>query len=267
MFTDTHCHLTDDRLKDRTDEVVKEYLAAGVSLVLDVGCNAESSLRAAKNAEKYESVFFTAGVHPSDSERFDENVLKEIEKLLSHPKCVAVGEIGLDHYWKPFDAKVQRDCFIAQTELAVRHKLPASFHVREAMREACDVIKSFRGKLAGGVMHCYSGSKETAKELLDEGMYFSFGGTSTYKNARSVREVIEYLPTDRILTETDSPYLAPEGKRGTINEPKNIPVIAKNIAEIKGIPVDKLAEIVYKNACELFVKIKDFPGAGQENYG
>ena len=261
MFIDTHCHLTDDKLNGRTDGVIKDYLAAGVSLALDVGCNAESSYLAAKNADKYESVFFAAGVHPSDSDGFDEKVLKEIEKLLSHPKCVAVGEIGLDHYWKPFDAKVQRDCFIAQTELAARHKLPVSFHVREAIGEATEIIKSFRGRLAGGVMHCYSGSKETAKELLDEGLYFSFGGTSTYKNAANIREVIAYLPTDRILTETDSPYLSPEGKRGTVNEPKNIPIIAENIAKIKGISVEDFAEAVNKNARELFFKIKDFETA------
>lgn len=260
MYIDTHCHLTDDKLNVRTEEVVKSAEEAGVKLIIDVGCNTESSLAACRNAEKFGSVFFAAGVHPSDCEEYGEASENAIKSLLSHPKCVAVGEIGLDRHWKPFDEEKQRVCFVSQLEIAAEYKLPVSFHVRDAIAPACDIIKAFRGRLSGGVMHCYSGSKETAKELLDEGMYFSFGGTSTYKNAANVREVIAYLPKDRILTETDSPYLAPEGKRGTINEPANIPIIAKNIAAIKELSAEEFAELSLKNALELFFKIKRFAG-------
>lgn len=260
MYIDTHCHLTDDKLKVRTKDVVKSAEEAGVKLIIDVGCDTESSLSACRNAEEYKGVFFAAGVHPSDCEEYGEKAENIIKSLLSHPKCVAVGEIGLDRHWKPFDEEKQRDCFVSQLEIAAAAKLPVSFHIREAIAPACDIIKAFRGRLSGGVMHCYSGSKETAKELLDERMYFSFGGTSTYKNAANVREVIAYLPSNRILTETDSPYLAPEGKRGTVNEPANIPIIAENIAKIKGLSAEEFAEIALKNALELFFKIKRYIG-------
>ena len=255
MFIDTHCHLTDDKIKDRAAAVVESYLSENVEKVIDVGCSVKSSLAARDNSRIYESVFFAAGVHPSDSEGFGEAEEKEIEKLLSDPKCVALGEIGLDYYWKPYDDKAQKECFVRQLELAVKTRMPVALHVRDAYKDAADILKNYRDKLVGGIMHCYSGSKEMSEIFSDYGMSFSFGGTSTYKNAKNVREVVNYLPADLILTETDSPYLAPEGLRGTVNEPKNIPLIAANLASIKGFATEKFAEIVMENAKRVFPKL------------
>lgn len=234
---------------------MKDYLSVNVSRVIDTGCSVQTSLCARDNSLKFESVFFAAGVHPSDSEGFGENELKEIEKLLSEQKCVALGEIGLDYYWKPYNESAQKKCFVNQLDLALKTKMPVVLHVRDAYKDAADILKSYRGKVTG-VMHCYSGSKEMAKIFSDYGMCFSFGGTSTYKNAKNVREVIDYLPSDLLLTETDSPYLAPEGLRGTVNEPKNIPIIAENLAKIKGYTTESFAEIVMNNAKRLFSKLK-----------
>lgn len=256
MFIDTHCHLTDLKISGRLDFAVKDYLAAGVKKVINVGCSARTSLLAKEQAHLYESVFFAAGVHPSDCGDYCARAEETVLKLADDEKCVAIGEIGLDYYWKPFDRERQRECFARQIEIAYSKKLPVSLHVREAMGEAIEILSANRSKLVyGGVMHCYSGSKESAATLLDMGLYIAFGGTLTFKNARNVPEVAEFVPTDRILTETDSPYLAPEGLRGTVNEPKNIPVIAERLAAIKGIETERLAEAVKINAETLFPKL------------
>ena len=257
MFIDTHCHLDDPKLCDRVDEVIKNYLSAGVGRVINIGCSAETSALVAKQAEMYESVFFAAGVHPSDCEKYCDEEEKAIFRLADKEKCVAIGEIGLDYYWKPFDKQKQSECFERQIYLASEKDLPVCVHVRDAMGDAISILKSMRSELKrGGVMHCYSGSRESAAILLDLGMYISFGGPLTFKNARNLPEVAEYVPLDRLLTETDSPYLAPEGKRGTVNEPANVVTVAEALAKIKKISVEELASAVIANAGRLFYKLK-----------
>lgn len=255
MYIDTHCHLHDEKLNN-TDEVVSEYLKSGVSIALNMACCALTSEKGKELAEKYPSVYFGTGCHPSDINGLDDEEFGRIEKLTSHPKCVAVGEIGLDYYWEPYDKEKQIAGFIRQMELAKSSKLPISIHSRDATGDMVRILKENKDKLTyGGVMHCYAGSVETAKELLKLGFYISFAGPLTFKNANSILEVASFVPEDMCLTETDSPYLSPHPLRGKVNGPKNVPIILAKLAEIKGQDMGVLAEKVMKNAKTLFTKL------------
>lgn len=255
MYIDTHCHLHDEKLKD-TDTVVNEYLRDGVSIAINMACCALTSEKGKELAEKYPSVYFGTGCHPSDISGLNQEEFDRIKALASHPKCVAIGEIGLDYYWPGYDKKAQADGFIKQIELAYESKLPISIHSRDATADMLKILKDNKSKLAyGAVMHCYSGSKETAAELLKLGLYISFAGPLTFKNANTLLEVAKYVPNDMCLTETDSPYLSPHPLRGKVNTPKNVPIILAKLAELKGIDMEKLAPQIMSNAKTLFKKI------------
>lgn len=255
MYIDTHAHLHDPKFPD-IEEVVYEYQKFGVDKALNMGCCLETSVGGKTLSEKFESIYFGAGYHPSDANDWDNQNAIEIEKLLSHEKCVAVGEIGLDYHYGNENKDKQKACFIEQLELAKSYKLPVSIHSRDATLNTITLLKENKDKLVyGGVLHCFSGSVETVKEYLKLGLYIGFGGTLTFKNARSVLEVAEYLPLDRCLTETDCPYLSPEPYRGQRNSPKNIPIIVDKLATVKGIDVECVKETVYQNALNLFNKI------------
>ncbi len=254
MFTDTHCHLNDSRYED-VDVIVNNFLDSKVSLVINAGYNIESSIKGQRLSEKYSQVYFTAGIHPSDVADCTEQGLKQIEELTSNPKCVGIGEIGLDYHWD-YDKKSQYEGFIKQIELANCLKLPISIHSRDATEDMINVLKNYKDKLSNGfIMHCFSGSKETAKILLDLGGYISFAGTLTFKNANSLLEVAKYVPEDKMLTETDSPYLSPHPFRGKTNEPKMVTLVAEKLAELKGLSVEQTAYKVRQNTLNLYKKI------------
>ena len=256
MFIDTHCHLDDEKFSD-ISQVVSDYLRDGVESVINMGCNLKSSQYGRSLAEQFPSVYFASGIHPSDADSFDETNLKGIEELLTHEKCVAVGEIGLDYYWKPFDKDKQILCFTSQIELAKKHKLPVCIHSRDATCDMVNILKEYKDKLDySGVIHCYSGSVETAKQILDLGLYISFAGPLTFKNANQLIDVASFVPIDRCLTETDSPYLAPHPYRGTLNSPKNVAITTAVLASVKQMEVTTLATELTKNAKKLFYKIK-----------
>lgn len=254
MFIDTHCHLADPKLSD-TKNVVDEYLRAGVDTVMTMGCCADTSEIGLKQSEEYQSVFFASGVHPSDVFRYDNNERDRIISYAKHPKCVAIGEIGLDYYWKPYDADAQKRMFIDQIEIANELKLPICIHMRDATQDTLQTLKEHK-PVYGGVLHCFAGSLETAKILLKDGYYLAFGGTLTFKNANKVLDVAKYVPVDMCLTETDSPFLAPTPYRGTVNSPKHIPVICDFLAKLKQMPLESLAEQIKINAKTLFPKLK-----------
>ncbi len=256
MFIDTHCHLHDDKYEN-VCEIVNNFVRGGVNIAVDMGVNVKTSEMGKTLAEKYDSVYFGAGFHPSDSNDFDVDSVEKIKALTDHPKCVAVGEIGLDYYWKPFDKQKQIDCFTKQIEIASFCKLPFSIHCRDAVEDTVNVLKTNKSKLTNGaVMHCFSGSRETAKELLDLGIYISFAGPLTFKNGVRAREVADYVPSDFLLTETDSPYLSPEPFRGTRNEPKNVALITAFLAKIKGLELEEFSNQIMSNAKRLFKKLK-----------
>ena len=256
MYIDTHCHLTDKRYAD-ISAVVREYEKQLVNVVITMGCSLSDSLESQKLAKEFKSVYFGTGIHPSDVNKMKDGDLCKIKSLAMDEKCLCIGEIGLDYYWDKSYIPLQREVLVGELELAKELKLPVSFHSREATEDTIKLLKDNKDKLDfGGVMHCFSGSKETARELLNLGFKIGVGGTATFKNARNILEVIDFLSVEDILTETDSPYLSPEPFRGKTNEPKNIPVILDFIARSKKLDVTETAKAVFNNAKNLFKKLK-----------
>ena len=256
MFIDTHCHLSDEKFLDK-NQVIKDFVSANVDFVIDVGYDLNSSDSALNLARRYGNVFCALGIHPDSAQTVDDNALICLEKLLKEEKCVALGEIGLDYHYEGYDKNVQKKAFVSQMELAFSLGLPVSIHSRDCTEDMLKILKENKEKLANGfVMHCFAGSKETAKILFDLGAFISFAGTVTFKNAVNVQEVACYLPIERILTETDSPYLAPHPFRGKLNSPSLVPLVAEKIASLRQIETEILAEQVKKNAKEIFKKLR-----------
>lgn len=253
MFIDTHCHI-DDPVYTDVGEIISACERANVKKLICSGCDYESSEISRKIAEKHPSVYYSVALHPEHAETFNESTLKELKSAVGE-KCVAIGEIGLDYHYQPFDREKQAAAFISLIGLANELKLPIVVHSRDAHADTLNIIRENR-PVCGGTMHCFSGSKEIARDYLNLGFYLSFGGTLTFKNAVRSVEVLRYTPLDRILTETDSPYLSPEPKRGKTNSPENIPIICKKIAEIKNISLGEVENAVYNNALNLFPKLK-----------
>lgn len=256
MFIDVHCHLGDEAYGDLTP-LVQSFDENGVKKVITVGFDLASSLQARDIAEKFECVYFTAGFHPTELSKYKEGDLDEIEKLCAHPKCVALGEIGLDYHYPDTDAPLQRELFLRQLQLANRLSMPVQIHSRDCAEDMLRILKENKGLLnSGALLHCYSHSTETAKEFQSLGICFSFGGASTWKGAKKAKRTIAALPQDRLLTETDSPYMPPQSVYGTFpNTPLSIPEICASMADIKGVTVEEQANIVWKNAHRLFVKL------------
>lgn len=262
MFFDTHAHYDDQKFSPDRDERLSSLRADGIAGVIIPGCDVESSSFSRDIAEKYDNVFFAAGVHPEDIASLKEGWLEEIGRLAIHEKCAAIGEIGLDYYWDDSQKELQKSVFSAQLHLALELEKPVIIHDRDAHGDCLDIIRKEippvsetelgSGRKSPGVFHCYSGSAEMAQELIRRGWYLGFDGPITYKNARKAIEVIEVTPLDRILIETDSPYLSPAPKRGERNDSRNLIFIAEKIAELKGESVDRIAEITLSNAERLF---------------
>lgn len=257
IYIDTHAHLNyEDKYKE-TGELLADIRAAGVGMVVDVGWNYESSALAARQAQAHRGLFFAAGLHPSNLADFAEGDFARMAGLLSAPKGVAVGEIGLDYHYEGTDEGAQRRAFAAQLELADALGLPVIIHSRDAAADTLRILRDNREKLHnGGVMHCFSGSPETAKEYLKLGLYISFAGPVTFKNARRLDEVAKMVPADRMLAETDSPYLAPEPLRGTLNTPANVVKVYEKLALLRGEPLEALCEQIEQNARTLFTKLR-----------
>ena len=253
MIFDTHCHLNDEKLLPRVDEVIKDAIEAGVDRFLVVGWDKESSLCAIKLAEQYDCVYAAIGFHPENIFDVDENDFEETMKYINHPKVVAVGEIGLDYHWTkdPLERELQKEWFIKQIDFANEHKKPISIHNREAFQDSLVILKEHR-PLYGGVMHCYSGSVELLQEVLDLGLHIGLDGPLTFLNAKTPKEVCEVVPLERLLTETDSPYLAPHPLRGTVNEPKNLVWVVNEMAKIKNLSKKHIMDVTYNNALKLF---------------
>ena len=223
---------------------------AGVSLVVNPGCEVRSSETAIALAERFPHVWAAVGIHPEDMADMSDGDLDKIEQLSKHPRCVAVGEIGLDYYWDASRKEEQKALFIEQLKLALRRDLPVIVHDREAHGDCLDIVRQFPG--LRGVFHCYSGSVEMAQELLKRGWYLGFDGPITYKNARKALEVLEICPLERILIETDSPYLSPVPMRGKRNDSRNLVYVTEKIAEIKGITPEEASAITMENGKKLF---------------
>lgn len=252
LLFDSHCHLEDERFTGEVDAALARMAEAGVGRCILAGSDAQSSLRVAAIAAVHGNVYGVVGIHPHEASTFDENTLPALAALLHQPRIVGVGEIGLDYYYDHSPRDVQRDVFAAQLDFAFEQKKPAVFHVRDAHGDVTDIFRAHMGRLPAGVLHCYTGSVESAREYLAMGFYISLSGTVTFQNARNIHEVARYVPLDRLLVETDSPYLAPVPMRGQRNEPAYVRYVAQRVAELRGIPLEELAAQTTANVEKLY---------------
>ena len=253
MIFDTHCHLNHEDLYKDIDNVIKRAKDAGVAKFLGVGYDKETSLLAVELAEKYEGIYAAVGYHPTEIDNVSEEDFKEIIDLLKHPKVVALGEIGLDYYWvKDLEERnKQKQYFIRQIEEANKNSIPIVVHNRDAINDCLEILKEHR-PIFGGVMHCYSGSAELVNEFIKLGMYISIGGPVTFTNAKTPKEVAKVVPLDKLLVETDSPYLSPHPFRGTQNEPARIKLVVDEIARLREAKIEEIEDATYQNACNMF---------------
>ncbi len=250
MYFDTHAHYDSSKFDADRDAVLRALPESGVTLVVDPGDNAERSRCAVELAQQYPHVYAAVGWHPEEAENWDEISLPAIRELAKQPKVCAIGEIGLDYYWDATYRERQKEMFRAQIELALELDLPVIVHDREAHGDSLEIVRDYPA--LRGVFHCFSGSVEMAQELLRRGWYLGFDGPITYKNAARAPEVIRICPMERILLETDSPYLAPVPNRGQRNDSRNLPYIAATVARIKDMPVETVAVQTMENGKKLF---------------
>ncbi len=249
-YVDVHSHITDDRYED-VGSVIERAKEAGVEQIICSAYNFYSSLEAIKLSQKYDNVFANVGIHPENTNEIEEDTLILIEELAKEEKVVAIGEIGLDFHREGFNKELQKKYFKSQIELANRVKKPIVVHSREAMGETIEILKN-NPVSKESVIHCFSGSVESAKILLELGFSFSIGGVVTFKNAKTLPEVVKFLPIEKILLETDCPYMAPVPFRGKTNEPKNVVYVADEIARLKGMSIENVAFFTTKNAKRIF---------------
>ncbi len=252
MIFDSHAHYNDSKFNDDRDEVLKTLEGGNVGYIMNVADSMKSLEKVIKIADEYPFVFASVGVHPEET---GELTIADMEILLEytkHPKVRAIGEIGLDYYWDSVERDVQKKWFTQQIGLAKQVKLPIIVHDRDAHGDTIDILKSENARDVGGIVHCFSGSCEMARDVLNLGMYVGIGGTVTFKNARKIKEVAEYVPIENIVLETDAPYLAPEPFRGKRNSSDLIKYVIEEISKIKGISKEEVEEITFKNAKRVY---------------
>ena len=250
MFFDTHAHYDDGKFDADRERLLASMPANGVELIVDPASDIASAEKAQSIAHRFDFVYFAAGVHPHEAAEAAPDYLDRVRALAADPKCVAVGEIGLDYHYDFSPRDVQRRVLDEQMALAMELNKPVIIHEREAVADAMDILRRYRG--IQGVVHCYSGSWETARELLDMGWHISFTGVVTFKNARRPVEVVEKMPMERLMIETDSPYMAPVPHRGERNSSLLLHHIAEKIAEIRGMSVEDVARITTENGKRFF---------------
>lgn len=249
---DTHTHMDAPQYDEDRHEMIKRAIEAGVELFVNVGFNRETIPSTLALADQYKQIFAAIGWHPIDSIFLQEGDLEWIEELSKHPKVVAIGEIGLDYHWDTSPKNVQQRVFREQIRLAKKLGKPIVIHNRDAHEDIVRILKEEKADEVGGVMHCFSGSWETAKKCLNLNFYISFGGPITFKNARVPKEVLFNTPLDKILIETDSPYLTPHPFRGKRNESGYVSLVAQSAAEIKGLTVEEIGAITMENGKKCF---------------
>ena len=252
VFFDTHAHYDDKRYDDDRDELLRRIHDDGIAYIMNITADAESLKDSIDLAEKYDFVYSSCGLHPHEAKYFDESVKARIIELCSHPKVKAVGEIGLDYYYDRSERETQRRCFIEQIDIAKQHGLPVIIHDRDAHMDCMNIIKSEDACRNGGVFHCYSGSVEMARELLKLGFHISFTGNITFPKAHKIHEVAAYVPIDRIMIETDCPYLTPEPHRGGRNDSSNLLYMARAVAGIKNMDYDETVSILFENSKKFY---------------
>ena len=251
MFFDTHAHYDDERFDEDRAQVLAAMQQAGIGRIVNPGCTVETSRMAVEFARQYDFMYAAVGIHPENCAGAGEAEFDAVEALAAAEKVVAIGEIGLDYYWAENPPRAfQREVLARQMALAEKLDLPVIIHDRDAHGDCMDMVRAFPN--VRGVFHCYSGSVEDAKILLDRGWYLGFDGPITYKNARKAPEVVQYMPMDRLLLETDSPYLAPVPFRGKRNDSRYLPYVAEKIAALRGVEAAAVEQAAWDNANRFF---------------
>lgn len=254
MLIDTHCHLTMSEFEADRPNVILRATEAGVSHLITIGTDIEDSRQAITIAEKHDFIYAAVGIHPHDVKDITDidNISETIKKLASNKKVVALGETGLDYHYMHSPAKLQQEHFRLEINVAKSMGLPVIVHSREAKEDTLQILKEENVRTTGGVLHCFSGDMEMAEKAMEMGLYISFSGVITFKNARNILDIVKAVPLDRILIETDAPFLTPAPYRGKRNEPAYVKLVAEKIAEVKGISLEELGRAVMSNASGLF---------------
>ncbi|MBN2797333.1 MAG: TatD family hydrolase [Clostridia bacterium] len=252
MLFDSHAHLDANQFKNDLNEVIKRAQDEGVELIMNPGADYESSMNAVKLAETYDFIYAAVGVHPHDASSLDDMMLTLLKKMAKHPKVKAIGEIGLDYHYDYSPRETQRYWFRKQLQLAKALNLPVIIHDREANQDVFNILKEENAFETGVLLHCYSGSAELARQYVNLGAYISIAGPVTYKNARKTVEVVEMIPLEKLLIETDSPYLSPHPMRGKRNESSYVKYVAEKIAEIKSLSYEEVCRVTFENAKKYF---------------
>ncbi len=246
---DSHAHYDDEKFDDDRENLLASLFDNGVCAIVNCGSDLKSSKRSMALSEKYENIYFAAGVHPHEADEMGESDFDEIRELLKHPKCVAIGEIGLDYHYDFSPRDIQKQVFEYQLKLAKEFDMPVVIHDREAHQDTWELLKKYQPK---GVVHCFSGSVEMARDILSIGMHIGLGGAVTFKNAKTPVAVAAAVPSERLLIETDCPYMAPVPHRGTRNDSSLIPCTAEVIASVRGTTAQEILNLTAENAKKLF---------------
>ncbi|MEG1806052.1 MAG: TatD family hydrolase [Clostridia bacterium] len=255
MAIDTHCHLNDEQFSD-VDEIISNLKTNNITNAIIAGYNIESSVSALEISKKSDILYCAVGFHPENESELKVGDLEKIAEMTKDEKVVAIGEIGLDYHYEPFDKERQKSLFIKQIQLAIALKLPIVIHQRDCGMDVLEIVKKYHDKLVGIVLHCFSESVEMAREFVKLGCYISFAGTLTFKNAKGLLDVAKIVPSELILSETDSPYLAPQAFRGKRNEPKNVNCVVEKLAELREVTIEEMTKQIEKNVHKVFFKIK-----------
>lgn len=252
MIIDTHAHYDDEAFQEDRDTLLNSLQSSGIEAVVNIGASIQTTKNTLELMEKYPFIYGAIGVHPSETAELDDNLLNWLKMVSKMPKVVAIGEIGLDYYWEEPGHDIQKEWFVKQLNLAREVKLPVVIHSRDAARDTLEIMKAEHSEDIGGVIHCFSYGVEMAREYLNMGFYLGIGGVLTFNNAKKLKEVVEYAPMDRIVLETDCPYLAPVPNRGKRNSSLNLPYVVQAIARIKEISPEEVNEITSRNAKQLY---------------
>ena len=248
---DSHAHYNDEKFEEDREEVLKEIYKSGVTKLVNAGYSLESSKTAIEIADGHNFIYATVGISPNDIENFKNEDLDNIVKLASNKKVVAIGEIGLDYYWNKENKNLQKEVFISQIKIANELNLPIVIHTREAIYDTIEILKN-NSCNRKGIFHCCPFNVDLVREGLKLGFYISFAGPTTFKNSKNATEIINMVPLERMLIETDSPYLSPEPLRGKRNDSRNVKYIAQKIADVKEISIEEVAKKTYNNAKKIF---------------
>ena len=252
MIFDTHVHYDSEEFDEDREALLSGLQGQGLGAVVNIGASIQTTKSTLELTRRYAFVYGAAGVHPNETGELNDHLLDWLKDMARQPKVVAVGEIGLDYYWDEPDREIQKHWFVRQLRLAREVGLPVVIHSRDAAKDTLDIMKEQRAGDMGGVIHCFSYGVELAREYLSMGFYIGVGGVLTFKNAKKLKEVVEYMPMERLVLETDCPYLAPVPFRGKRNSSLNLPYVVQAVSQIKRIPEEEVIRITNENAKKLY---------------